>query len=273
MTARNSSKLVLRGIVLTVLLAQAQTPGAQEKPAERLSQARGFFALPVELDVDRGAANGNAAILRIPALYSFPLGDDWNLVNLTILTLADAPSLPSFPGEPGAGKATGVSDLLHGSFFTPARSGNVIWGIGPMLSIPTATDAALGSEQWAVGPAFRFTYRTENWNLGFVAGQRWSIAGTSNRADVNQLLIRGAIRRELQNNWYLVSAPIITANWDLAGQDWLVPVGGGIGRSFEIKGYPWAWSVQGYYNVIKPDPAPDWVARFAIVAAIPFGED
>ena len=27
--------------------------------------------------------------------------------------------------------------------------------------------------------------------------------------------------------------------------------------------------VQGYYNVVKPDGAPDWLIRFAIVAPIP----
>jgi hypothetical protein len=267
----DKSGLILSGVAIIALLGYGQPAGAQSASADSLRQARGFFALPLELDVDRGAANGNAAILRIAPLYSFPLGDSWKLVNLTIVTLADAPGTPAFPGEPGAEKTAGASDILHASFFTPNRDGKVIWGFGPMLSLPTATDAALGSEKWAVGPAFRFTYRTENWNLGFIAGQRWSFAGTSKRSDVNQLMIRGAIRRQLSGSWYFVSAPIITANWDRAGQDWLVPVGGGVGRAFKVGAFPWAWTVQGYYNVIKAEPDPDWIVRFSIVAAIPFG--
>jgi hypothetical protein len=262
--------LFFLGLAASVVLgAIAQPALAQSGAVRELEEARSFFALPVEVDADRGAANGNAVILRIAPLYSFTLTDNWKLVNLTVFSLADAPGLPSFPSEPGARKEAGISDLLHTSFFTPNRSGNVVWGIGPVLSIPTATDAALGSEKWAAGPAVRFAYRTEKWNLGFIAAQRWSIAGTRSRADVNQLLIRGAIRRQLPNDWYLVSAPIITANWDRADQHWLVPVGGGIGRTFKIKGYPWAWSVQGYYNAIKADVDPDWIARFAIIAAIP----
>ena len=31
----------------------------------------------------------------------------------------------------------------------------------------------------------------------------------------------------------------------------------------------WAWSVQAYYNVIRPDAAPDWSARVGLVAALP----
>ena len=261
---------IVLGVILVSLFAQIQPAAGQ---TGRLGQARSFFALPMELDLDKGAANGSAAIMRIAPVYSFPLGDNgWKLFNLTVLTVADAPGLPTFPSEPGVAKELGVSDLLHASFFTPKQRGNVIWGVGPMLSLPTATDAALGSEKWTLGPAVRFVYRTEDWNVGFVGGQRWSFAGSGNRASVNQLLIRGAIRRQLQDDWYFVSAPIITANWKRAGQNWLVPVGGGIGRTFTLNEHPWAWSVQGYYNVIKADPDPDWVIRFAIVAAIPFGE-
>ncbi len=259
---------------MTLLSLTSPAAVAQGGAAERLERARGFFALPLELDLDSGAANGDANILRIMPLYTLPLNDKWKLVNLTIFSAADAPAgTPTFPGAGGVGQAAGVSDLLHASFFTPTeRRGNLIWGAGVMLAIPTATDSFLGSEKWDVGPAVRLGYRSGPWSLGFIAGQRWSYAGKNDRADVNQLLIRGAVRRQLADNWFFVYAPLITANWGNPDEKWLVPVGGGIGRSFNLKGYPWAWTVQGYHNAIKPDAAPDWVLRFGITAAIPFGE-
>jgi len=261
----------LRVVVFVVLLAQAQIAASQGEAAKRLGQARGFFALPMELDLDSGAANGDANILRIMPLYTFPVFDTWKLVNFNIVTLADAPGgTPAFPGDSSIGQKAGLSDLAHASFVTPTRSGNFIWGVGGILTMPTATDDSLGSGKWAAGPAIRFTYRKGPWNVGLVATQRWSFAGSSNRADVNQLLMRGFVRRQLPDKWYFVYSPIITTNWDSPGEKWLVPVGGGIGRSFTFNEHPWAWSVQGYYNAIKPDPAPDWVVRFAIIAAIPF---
>jgi len=269
----NARNLVLNCLAILAILGHGQATIAETEATGNNDNIRGFFALPVELDLDSGAANGNANILRIMPLYTFPVLDHWKLVHLDIISLADAPGgTPAFPADPGAGQTAGLSDLLHASFYTPNRSGNFIWGLGAMVSLPTATDDSLGSGKWAAGPAFRLTYLTSNWNFGAIAGQRWSFAGSSNRADVNQLLVRGAIRRQLPNDWFFVSAPLIVANWDSAGQDWLVPVGGGIGRRFTLNKHPWAWSVQGYYNVIKPDPAPDWVVRFAIIAAIPFGE-
>ena len=259
--------------IFILFLAHAQPAAGQTAgTAEQLREARGFFALPLELDFDSGAENGDANILRIMPLYTFPVFENWKLVNLSIISMADAPGgTPAFPGDRSFGQEAGISDLLHASFVTPAQSGDLIWGIGAILAIPTATDDSLGSGKWAAGPAFRVTYRKGPWNLGVLASQRWSFAGSDNRADVNQLLIRGAVRRQFPNDWFFVYAPLITANWDSPGEKWVVPVGGGIGRSFKIGKYPWAWSVQGYYNAIKPDAAPDWVIRFSIIAAIPFG--
>jgi hypothetical protein len=67
------------------------------------------------------------------------------------------------------------------------------------------------------------------------------------------------------------SAPIVRANSWADGQKWLVPAGGGIGRVFQIKSDPWALSVQGYCNVIKPDGERNWLIRLQLVAAIPIG--
>lgn len=273
MLIRNARRSFWNGVIILALVGQGQTVLADTEKVKPVNEGRGFFALPMELDLDSGAANGDANILRIMPLYKIPVFERWSLIHVDIITLADAPSgTPAFPGGPSIGQEAGLSDLLHASFFTPASTGNFIWGIGAMASLPTATSDSLGSGKWTVGPAFRVVYRTDLWNVGLIGGQRWSFAGSGNRIAVNQLLMRGAIRRRLPNDWFFVSAPIITANWGSDGQDWLVPIGGGIGRAFKLGKYPWAWSVHGYYNVIKPDPAPDWVVRFAIIAAIPFGE-
>jgi hypothetical protein len=257
-------------LALLVLCGYSDRVPAQSESIEAIRRAPAFFALPAEVDIDRGAANGDAIILRVMPLYSFNINENWKLANLSIITMAEAPGgTPVFPGGPASGTATGVADLLHGSFFTPKRSGKLIWGIGPMLGFPTATDSALGSDKWSGGPALRVAYTAGKWNLGAVAGQRWSFAGSDNRPDVDQLLVRGAIRRPIGEHWFFVSAPLITANWNSPRKKWLVPAGGGFGRRFTVGAHPWALSFQGYHNVLKPDGAPNWIARIAVVAALP----
>lgn len=247
---------------------------ADEAESDTQSGTGRFFALPMEIDGDSGAANGDAIMLRIMPLYSLPTRKDWKIINLNLITIADAPGgVPGRPGNPDpvpGGRATGIGDLLHASFYTPASSNNFVWGLGGLLSIPTATDSTLGSGKWSAGPAFRITYRSGLWNLGAFGGQTWSFAGDDQRNDTSQLIVRGAVRRKLANDWFFVSAPIITANWKASGEKWLVPLGGGIGKVFDIDSKPWAVSLQGYYNVIKPIGAPNWAARLSVVAAIQF---
>ena len=108
--------------------------------------------------------------------------------------------------------------------------------------------------------------------MGALVANLWSFAGDSNRNDVNQLLIRGFIRRRLGAGWYFTSNPIITANWKAdAGQRWLLPLGAGIGKRFEIGSLPVALAVHYYYHVIKPDGAPDGLIRVDLIIPVPAG--
>jgi hypothetical protein len=263
--------------ITAAMMLQAHIIFADESDPDSQAGDGRFFALPVELDLDSGASNGDAAIFRLMPLYSFPVSEKWKLVNLNLITIADAPGgRPGQPGNPNpesGDRVLGIGDLIHASFATPKKSGNLIWGVGAMISIPTASKSQLGSGKWSGGPAARIAYKTGQWSLGAFGGQLWSFAGDDQRNDISQLMVRAVIRRQLPNNWHFVSAPIITANWNAShDQRWLVPLGGGFGKRFSLAKYPWAWSVQGYYNVIKPDGAPNWAIRFAFVVALPLSD-
>jgi len=247
-------------------------------PISLLSQpgfaAERLFVLPMELERDGGAANGDATFLRLMPAYNFQINEDWQVVNLDLILLADAPGgRPGNPVNPEpvpGGRARGLSDWIHASFFNPTRETGPVVGVGFIASVPTATDPALGSGKWAIGPALRFSWRKDAWIIGAFGGQRWSFAGKEDRFDVNQLMIRGTVLYEPDGNWFFVSTPIITANWNSDRDErWLLPLGGGVGRKFRIGGNQWRTSVQFYGNVIKPKGAPDWSARLALTAVIP----
>jgi hypothetical protein len=235
------------------------------------------FSLPIEFDFDHGASNGYAIINRYLPLVAFPLGEKWKLINLTQFIVADAPGgVPGRPGnpEPESGdRVFGLSDLTNAVFLTPPPlSKRFVWGFGPAVVIPIATDERLGSGKWLTGPALRFAYRPGEWNLGALIVNLWSFAGDSNRKDVNQLLIRGLIRRRLGGGWYFTSNPIITANWKAeSGQQWLIPLGAGIGRRFEISSISVALAVHYYHHVIKPDGAPNGLFRIDFIIPVPAG--
>ncbi len=70
--------------------------------------------------------------------------------------------------------------------------------------------------------------------------------------------------------WYLVSAPILTANWNAEkGQQWIVPFGAGAGKVFRIGKLPINVNAHVYYNVVKPDGIGDWGTRFQLQFLFP----
>jgi hypothetical protein len=74
----------------------------------------------------------------------------------------------------------------------------------------------------------------------------------------------------MADGWYLLTAPIMTADWEADGGDrWTVPVGGGIGKLFKLGKLPINTSLQGYYNVERPRSAADWQLRFQVQFLLP----
>jgi hypothetical protein len=95
-----------------------------------------------------------------------------------------------------------------------------------------------------------------------LVNNQWSVGGSPLRPPVNEFLTQPFLNYNMAHGWYLTSSPEITANWLAApGQQWTVPVGGGIGRIFKIGDQPVSASIAGYYNVVRPTGAPSWQLR------------
>jgi hypothetical protein len=75
------------------------------------------------------------------------------------------------------------------------------------------------------------------------------------------------VNYNLPDGWYLSSVPIITADWEASsGNQWTVPVGGGVGKLFKL---PINTQLQAFYNVERPQFAADWQLRFQLQFLFP----
>ena len=141
--------------------------------------------------------------------------------------------------------------------------------VGPTFTFPTATDSLLGSGKYSAGPAAVALTMHGHWVIGALANQQWSYAGWGDN-DVSALLVQPFVNYNLPHGWYLVTAPIVTANWEAdSGDKWTVPVGGGIGKIQRFGKLPLNLQLQAFYNVEKPDFGPDWQLRFQIQFLFP----
>jgi hypothetical protein len=238
-----------------------------------------LVSVPFKFTFDNGAANGDANILNIQPVIPVTVGN-WNLVNRFIVPLANAPggvtNLPSNPGigdptEPGS--VTGLGDINYTLFFSPVEPTNgVVWGIGPSITAPTATDDRLGSGKWSGGPSAVALLQPGWGTYGGLVRHLWSFAGDGNRRDVSQTLIEPFINYNLQNGWYLISDSVITYDWNLVGSNgWTVPVGGGVGRVTKWGEQPVNLRGEAYYNVVRPNSAPEWTVGFTVQFLFPKG--
>jgi len=175
--------------------------------------------------------------------------------------------LPDITQESGM-YSTGLGDILFTAFYVPESQG-MMWGIGPVVEIPTGGEKR-GTQKWSVGPSLVLLDQPGNWTLGLLINNVWSIAGKSEREDVNSGLIQYFIVYQLGDGWYVNSAPIISVNWEAAsGQQWTVPFGVGGGKLMFVGKLPVNVQIGAFFNVVKPDVSADWQFRAQIQFLLP----
>jgi len=256
-------KKTILPILLFALLGltdlQAQEAEEEKSDIEKAAQnpIASMYVLPFQNNTQFGIGTYDRTqnITNIQPVIPIGLGKKVNLIVRTIIPVINQPL-----GE--SDSKFGMGDIALSLFFTARKPGKVIWGVGPAIGLATATDPVLGTGKWTAGPSVIMLIQPGKWTLGFVVQNTWSFAGQSDRADVNAFYTNVFITRQIAKGWYVNTSPIITANWNAeSGQQWLVPLGVGLGKIFRIGKLPMNGQI-GYYNyIVAPDYGPDWQLR------------
>ncbi|TAK72026.1 MAG: hypothetical protein EPO11_10610 [Gammaproteobacteria bacterium] len=217
---------------------------------------------------DYGLRDNTQYVLDVKPVIPFTLNDSLNLITRTIIPVVRQPNL-----IPGRGYINGIGDLNPSFFLSPAHPGRLIWGIGPTVIVPTATNKQIGQGKYSVGPSLVMLSMPGSWVIGFLTFNAWSVAGEGNRANVNEFELQYFINYNFPHGWYITSSPIITADWTAKAKNrWVVPVGIGGGHVFDIGRQPVNVSVQAYDNVKTPaDGGPDWQLQLNVTLLFPEG--
>ncbi len=267
------------GLALPVIGFSAPADAQSDLAAATANPIASMISVPFESTWDFGADNGTAYFLNIQPVVPVAVGD-WNLISRPIIPVIDVgglttgiPGLPIDPTDPGLAGisgATGLGDINYSLFFSPADSGALIWGIGPSITAPTASDPILGTEKWSAGPTLVALVQPGPWTIGILARHLWSFAGASDRSNVNQTVLQPFVNYKLDQGWYLSSSPVMAANWEANSSNrWTVPLGGGVGRVFKIGEQPVNIRVEAYGNVLVPEGGPDWATKFTFQLLFP----
>ena len=63
------------------------------------------------------------------------------------------------------------------NLYFSTQSGELIWGVGPLFTLPTATDKQLGAGKFSMGPAAVALTMQGPWVFGALVNNQWSVAG------------------------------------------------------------------------------------------------
>jgi hypothetical protein len=203
--------------------------------------------------------------LNIQPVIPVQLSDKWNLITRIIQPIVWQP----YPNQ-NTGGANGLGDINPSFFVSPGKPGKVIWGAGPAFVIPTATSTLLGQGKLSLGPSLVALAQPGHWTIGALVNNVFSVAGSTHRPYVNQMLLQYFINYNMKKGWYLSMSPILTADWRAtSGNVWTVPFGGGVGRIMKLGFQPVNISAEFYGSAVYPSGTSPWGMRLQIALLFP----
>jgi opacity protein-like surface antigen len=244
----------------------ARPAGEEDLAKQSQNPIADLVSLPFQSNTNfnAGPFKRTQEVLNIQPVVPMHINENWNMISRTIVPVISQPN-PIVDGN-----TNGIGDITQSLFLSPVHSGALIWGVGPVFTVPSATDPILGQGKVLAGPTAVLLTTPGHWVIGVLLNNQWSVGGNPLRPNVNQFLAQPFVNYNMAHGWYLTTSPIITANWLAApGERWTVPVGGGFGRVFKLGDQPVNASINAYYNVERPTGAATWSLRTTFALLFP----
>ena len=283
-TARALSAMLTVTLLAAATSASAQSASASDPPAAPAAAAAedtnnadlakklsnpiaDLVSLPFQFNWENGIGplDQTRYILNVQPVMPFSLNKN---VNMIVRVIAPVVSQPS-AAVPGGIAVSGVSDLTTSFFFSPTR-GPVIWGVGPVITVPSTGVPALGTEKWSAGPTAVVLKQEGGLTFGALANQVWSFAGNASREDVSQMFLQPFVSYTTSNAWTFTAQSESTANWQIDGDGrWNVPLNALVAKLSTFGTFPTSYLLGGGYFVVHPDNGATWKIRAAITILLP----
>jgi hypothetical protein len=263
---QNQKALLVACALATTHLAAAEDQSASELAKAAQNPIASLISVPIQsnINLDWGPEGDTFAVTNIQPVLPFKLNDDWNLVTRTILPIISQPALTSEQG-----RKWGTGDTVFTAFFVPADSGDWTWGLGPVVQLPTTSDQRLGKNEWGAGLSAVALTMPGRWVVGGLVSNVWGIDEDPGD-EINLFTFQPFVNYNFDKGWYLTFSPIVTADWEApSGQQWTVPIGGGIGKIFKIGSQAMNAQLHYYYNAEKPDIVGDSSIRLQLQFMFP----
>jgi len=223
-----------------------------------------MISIPFQFNYDRGygPADGKALTLNVQPVIPFVLDDDWNLITRTIVPIKYQDDVFG-----NSGSQFGIGDTLLSLFLSPNEptSSGLIWGVGPIIYLPTATDNRLGIGEWGAGPSAIALTQTGPWTIGVLANHIWSFDDGNT---INASFLQPFMSYTTPDAWTFALQTESTYNWN--SEEWTVPINALVSKLVTFGTQPVSFQAGvGYYANSSTGGADDWRGRFSMTFLFP----
>jgi hypothetical protein len=243
-TSINFSHIIFVIFSFSIALCNVAMAESEEDLAKKLANPiSSLISVPIQANYDENfgvKAQGEIWRINVQPVIPFSLNNEWNLISRTIFPIIVQNDFPANGDD-----KFGLGDTVQGVYFSPKAptDGGLIWGAGPVLYLPTATDKVLGAEKWGIGPTGVLLKQQGSWTFGFLANHIESFAGEDSRDDISATFLQPfasyithtkttiGLNTESTYDWETDkwSVPInFTVNQLLKVGDQILQVGGGL---------------------------------------------
>lgn len=264
-----STGRLLAGVLAGVSLHMPMTLAQDVNLAKELSNpVSSLISVPFQMNFDRRIGpddDGEKFYVNFQPVVPISLNAHWNVISRTILPIVHQDDI-----LPDSGHQFGLGDTLQSLFFTPKAvgPGGIIWGVGPAILLPTATDELLGGEKWAAGPTGVVLRQAGPWTYGVLANHLWSFAGKSSRNDISSTYMQPFLSYTTPDAWtYAVN---LESSYDWRASDWLVPANFTVSKLLRFGKQPVSIGAGLRYWISSPDSGPEGIGgRFTVTFLFP----
>jgi hypothetical protein len=225
-----------------------------------------LISVPFQFNYDHGAGardRGDQYSAKVQPVIPISINEDWNLISRTIIPLVYQEDVI------GSSEQTGIGDTLQSFWFSPKTPGprGLIWGVGPVLQLPTATDDQLASKKWGLGPTVIALKQTKGWTFGTLANHVWSVAGRDSRPDISVTYLQPFVSYTTKTQTSFGINTESTYNWK--NSKWTVPLNATVTQVFKVGQQPVSLQVGSRYYATGPSGTPDWGLRCQFTLLFP----